>query len=151
MEENSLKYRPVGWTTYRDAKELVKLGLDPRSADMMYLDINYEDDLINRVMPTPIVAYTNEYVLDEDVIPCWSLGRLIELLPTQTGECSDVKLYKRSNDYVTSFLTNVRYDFIDKKIIESVIASIIHLLFNYKYLIERSVKRILDERRNYVE
>ncbi len=95
------EHRPLGWTTIEEAKQLVNAGLDPNTADMRYEENNYE-------LLDEWVAYTfggdikNFDVLkkefpDSEFYPCWSLGSLIDLMPsklyTEIGYCY-LSLYK---------------------------------------------------------
>ena len=116
----------------------MKLGLDPRTADMMYLDIDYEDDLINLVMPTPIVAYTNEYVLDEMVIPCWSLGKLLNLFPDCTNDGYYLEIDRNMVKYVKrQFGFDAKVACFNKEnFIESVIEALKHFCKKGKYNVE---------------
>ena len=80
--------RPLGWTTVEEAQQLVKTGLPVETADMHYL--NYSDNEFN--------ALTFPYVdtspsIRTWVIPCWSLGALLELIPAEITY-SDFKPFK---------------------------------------------------------
>ena len=82
--ENSNE-RPLGWTTAEDAKKLVDAGLNPDTADM------YWAPDAGTVVPTPYITKTdNETLIPayKGAIPCWSLGVLIQMLPSniQTGD-----------------------------------------------------------------
>lgn len=79
-----------GWTTLEQSKKLVEAGLDPNTADMHYCFEEgegleeYDIDEITR--EHCILDVKGEYAYDEEymkkhMIPCWSLGRLIELMP----------------------------------------------------------------------
>lgn len=68
--------RPLGWTTVEESQQLVDAGLPVETADMHYL--NYSDNEFG--------ALTFPYVdtspsVRSWVIPCWSLGALVQLLP----------------------------------------------------------------------
>ena len=58
------------YTDLEQSKKLIELGLDPSTADMHY----------NKQMPsTPICQ--GSFLFPTMEIPCWSAGRLIELMP----------------------------------------------------------------------
>lgn len=61
------------YTSLEQSKKLVELGLDPSTADMHYYSFRRKDDVI---VWTPEIGETSKYD-----IPCWSAGRLIELMP----------------------------------------------------------------------
>ena len=61
------------FTSLEQSKKLVELGLDPSTADMHYYSFRRKDDVI---VWTPEIGETSKYD-----IPCWSVGRLIELMP----------------------------------------------------------------------
>lgn len=74
-KENKMKH----YTTIEQSKKLVKLGLNPNTADMCY--IQHFDEYYNEVTfieENPVLTYTID-VLD---LPCWSLGALINLMPS---------------------------------------------------------------------
>lgn len=58
-------------TTIEQAKTLLKLGVKPQTADMYY-DPSY---------PSDEAMIGNNYKYDYDIIPSWSLHRLIQLCP----------------------------------------------------------------------
>lgn len=68
----NLEY-PVGYTTKSQSERLLKCGLDKNSADMYYLDL---DDI-------PHVAVHD---LDDDDIPCWTVGKLISMMPKSISD-----------------------------------------------------------------
>lgn len=67
------------YTTIEQSKKLVELGLNPNTADMCY--IQHFDESYNEVTfieEDPVLAYT----IDTIDLPCWSLGALINLIPS---------------------------------------------------------------------
>lgn len=80
---NNSNNRPLGWTTLEEAKQLVEAGLPVETADMSY---TYDfDDLRYVIETTPaknwVVPKYAESTKIKQVLPCWSLGALINLLP----------------------------------------------------------------------
>lgn len=75
--------RPLGWTTLEESKQLVEVGLPVETADMSY---TYDfDDSRYVIETTPaknwIVPKYAESTKIKQVLPCWSLGALTQLLP----------------------------------------------------------------------
>lgn len=70
MENN----RPLGWTRLDEAKRLVEAGLDPNTADMCYQIMGNNGD---RTYVSSALTFNTE----DDNIPCWSLGALINMMP----------------------------------------------------------------------
>lgn len=74
---------PLGWTTLEESKQLVEVGLPTETADMSYT-WNFDDSRYDR-MTTPaknwIVPKYGESTKIKQVLPCWSLGTLVQLLP----------------------------------------------------------------------
>lgn len=63
------------YTSIEQSKKLLKLGLDPESADMLYTFGN--PDIVR-------VRLTKEHwkqFIGAGIIPCWSLGALLEVMP----------------------------------------------------------------------
>jgi len=80
MEQNN---RPLGWTTLEESKQLVEAGLPIETADMSYKwDF---DDSRYVIATTPAKNWRApkyaESTKIKQVLPCWSLGALINLLP----------------------------------------------------------------------
>lgn len=76
--KTNMKNRPVGWTTLEEAQELVRVGLDPGTADMWWAPD------ADTVIPTPYITKTDDETLIpayKGAVPCWSLGALMELMP----------------------------------------------------------------------
>jgi len=79
----------IGWTTRDQSKKLLEAGLDPNTADMYYLEeegfpkpIPYEsknlEDYLNH-----LPFWTREHITISKKLPCWSLGRLINIMPSK--------------------------------------------------------------------
>lgn len=60
------------WTTLEQSKKLIEAGLDPNTADMFYTSLDMHE--------TPWVWNSKPFLHLTDV-PCWNLGKLIELMP----------------------------------------------------------------------
>lgn len=68
------------YTTIEQAKHLVELGLDPKTADMFYpWHIADEEDTFEDgyLLDTPMIGKYGS----RGTIPCWSIGALLELMP----------------------------------------------------------------------
>lgn len=79
----------IGWTSRIESKKLLEAGLNPNTADMYYLEeegfpkpIPYEsknlEEYLNR-----LPFWTREHVAVSKKLPCWSLGRLINIMPSK--------------------------------------------------------------------
>lgn len=84
------------YTTIEQSKKLLKLGLNPESADMHYLFENYITQPIIKIE----VGYNKdeeEACLEDDFaseyIPCWSLGALLEVMPEHIFSEDRIKNY----------------------------------------------------------
>lgn len=69
------------YTTVEQSKKLVKLGLNPDTADMHYFDRlihNVDDKRIS--LDSYSIALEHTYDAN-DILPCWSLGALMDLMP----------------------------------------------------------------------
>ena len=80
--EKEKENRPLGWTTLEEAKQLMEAGLDPNTADMYYEKTEEEPRWKSitgkdSAIAMNLFSYRNGYV-----VPCWSIGALIELFPT---------------------------------------------------------------------
>ena len=80
--------RPLGWTTLEEAEKLVKAGLPIETADMHYLDHGSNEF---RALTLPYVNTASG--VRPWVIPCWSLGALIQMLPLNI-QTKDYLLHK---------------------------------------------------------
>ena len=68
-----------GYTTPEQSKKLLNLGIPADSADCYY------DIFSSRpIVKMPIDCFSDK-VINEDYLPCWSVGRLIEIFEICTG------------------------------------------------------------------
>lgn len=88
----------TNYTSIKQVRSLVKLGLDPNTADMRYV---YDSSIVDY---DPIPRMGERQPEEQLAIPCWSLGRLLEIMP---------KYMKSGNDYfelmVVPFYPTVKY------------------------------------------
>lgn len=73
----------LGWTTKEQSKQLLKAGIVPKTHDMHWFKVKGFYDL--RCSTHPAVAQNLFAFRSGYVIPCWSLGRLIELMESFDG------------------------------------------------------------------
>jgi len=67
--------KQLGLTSIEQSKKLVEAGLDPNTADMWWVALNWLETKYN-------VKVKQEGINQpENAVPCWSLGALIGLLP----------------------------------------------------------------------
>ena len=66
----------LGWTTIEQSEKLIEAGLDLDTADMWY-------DMLDKCTLYPKINefYLHDFYYLDREYPCWSLGRLIELMP----------------------------------------------------------------------
>lgn len=95
MEETK-PYRPLGWTTPAESKRLVELGLSAETCDLWYAE-RFEatwNQNMNQYdySETPYYylsfAKPSERNFSVDCVrdlPCWSLGKLWELIPQENS------------------------------------------------------------------
>lgn len=96
----------IQYTTEEQARRLMELGLDPNTADMLYCNAsirggNYTDEFSVNV--TPYKEHLEWVEKNKEVwspwwqvIPCWSVGALIKLLPKRINlkeSGKEAKLY----------------------------------------------------------
>lgn len=80
----------MNYTTIEQSKKLVELGLNFDTADMYWKKnpiLNSEKKWIPRIINKLLIPFD-----DEDTIPCWSLGALLEVMPTQIEEVKGHKV-----------------------------------------------------------
>ena len=81
---NNSNNRPLGWTTLKESKQLIEAGLPVETADMRYSFIGEhikeatENDYLLHTGSVDKDSYTFKHKF---LIPCWSLGALMQLLP----------------------------------------------------------------------
>lgn len=81
----------MNFTTIEQSKALIEAGLNPDTADMLFIkQIRDTDEVF-----IPELRYDEEEDVD---FPCWSIGALIELLPkTIRRKCMDYPLHIHPN------------------------------------------------------
>ena len=74
--------QPLGWTTIEQSKQLLEAGLDENTADMYYfLDPTPAGNIYHLTIIQVAFGVRSIPNYSEGDIPCWSLGKLIDLLP----------------------------------------------------------------------
>ena len=90
MEQNN---RPLGWTTLEESKQLLESGLPIETADMRYSFIGEhikeatENDYLLHTGSVDKNSYTFKHKF---LVPCWSLGALMQLLPRMVEQGYDL-------------------------------------------------------------
>lgn len=79
--------QPSGWTTIQQSRALVEAGLDPDTADMRIYLKDENDESAFEVIASPYRDRMRTFPYDH-YLPCWSLGRLFDLIPTDIGDAS---------------------------------------------------------------
>lgn len=87
------------YTTIEQSKRLVELGLNPKSADMFYLDNSKARVPIlgeYKIFSISSIKHINsdELISIDMQIPCWSLGALLDVLPSASLDSSDNHHYR---------------------------------------------------------
>lgn len=148
----------IGWTSRIESKKLLEEGLNPNTADMYYLEeegfpkpIPYEsknlEEYLNR-----LPFWTREHATVSKKLPCWSLGRLINIMPSKIKNANlelftnteEIEKQLGKNEYGEFFITvhhifyNVEYNpnqfrvsdigFTEDRLIDGVINMILYLL-----------------------
>lgn len=72
--EESMKFNSQVCTTKEQSERLLKLGLNPKTADMYYFWVGGNDYYLKVNVDNPL-----KYNMDKTYIPAWSLHRLIDL------------------------------------------------------------------------
>jgi len=127
-------YNTVGWTTIEQSKKLVAAGLDQNTADMHIIDWRTEKE---GYFDTSLCysKWDAEHV--RGYLPCWSLGRLIGLIPDNYRISLDIN-YQRfsvSNEFSLSKRRDIHssvcvFHTDNLNFIDSVVEAIIWLLEN---------------------
>ena len=92
----------MNYTTIKQSKKLLELGLSPESADMVYIMFDgkpLDDDAkLSTVFESKdhkwywIDFIDGSWDICEEDIPCWSLGALLKLMPTSIEEVKNHKV-----------------------------------------------------------
>ena len=138
--------KQLGWTTIEQSKKLVEMGLDSDTADMSYLGYS------NTELSLASYSDANERFKDKKsdffkVTPCWSLGRLIGLIPNNYRIALDIN-YQRfsvSNEFSLSKRRDIHsgvcvFHTDNNNLIDSVVEAIIWLLENNHIKKEKKTK-----------
>lgn len=80
----------ASYTTVEQGKALLEAGLDPMTADMKYIGCS-EDKLF----PDMHKYYPSSDQFINPVLPCWSVARLIALLPDEIVMCETGKMRRQ--------------------------------------------------------
>ncbi len=105
----------IGWTSLKQSRILMEAGLDPNTADMYYKG----DEGFPR--PIPYQPHELEHYLNNlpfwkrydclDVrIPCWTIGKLIKVLPAKIYEFATLSFLKGEDSNKNESYT-IMYDF----------------------------------------
>lgn len=94
----------TNYTSIEQSRNLLKLGLNPETADMWY---EYDHTIMDF---SPVPKIGTHQCTETPMIPCWSFGRLIELMPRY------IKWGKKYFELmVIPFYSSVRYYNADTK------------------------------------
>lgn len=124
----------LGWTTLEQSKKLIEAGLDPNTADMHIIDWKTEKE---GYFDTALCYSKFEAERVRGYLPCWSLGRLIGLIPDNYRIALDIN-YQRfsvSNEFSLSKRRDIHssvcvFHTDNNNLIDSVVEAIIWLLEN---------------------
>lgn len=75
-------------TDIKQSRELIKLGLDPKTADMHYWTA-WAGSVSKEKRDTPIVGLPPKDAIETYWIPAWSLSALLDLLPESVSPDND--------------------------------------------------------------
>lgn len=86
------------YTSIEQSKKLLKLGLSPESADMYW---DYDDHYTTTpkekdysIIAEPLNPSCSWDNVDPYLIPCWSLGALLDVFPSASLDSSDDHYYR---------------------------------------------------------
>ena len=131
--ENNLKFNSAICTSRVQSERLLALGLKKETADMT---IHVKNDDSWYVTTDPY------YEWEDDILPAWSLGRLIEMMPLDVvPEGGFDNIFTLKKGYPSGY--SVEYDgfsyYYNKNIYDTLIEGIEHLIkegyFNKEYLV----------------
>ena len=129
MENKEVKERPLGYTTKEESKKLLDLGVDLSASDHFYYLLSGEEE--------PITGKWFEYdeIKENDIIPCWSLGVLIDLMPKTIyfhDIHKDLTIGYEKDHYEVYYISGFAHTHIcnNKFLIEAVIEMITWLIEN---------------------
>ena len=94
--EINIQSRPLGWTTFEESEKLLEAGLSPDTADMCYQRMGRKNGK----------TYISSALCDkpeEDDIPCWSLGALMNIIK-RTDQKFDISSIEEAVYYVLTVL-----------------------------------------------
>lgn len=86
----------LGWTDLEQSKELIVAGLDPATADMMYIGSEPFMKEFDSTRKCHLRADTTKEK-GRWFRPCWSLGKLIDLMPECLFDDTLIILPKQNN------------------------------------------------------
>ena len=93
-------------TTIEQSKELVRLGLDPKTADMFWMDTNGVKPCL-KLMDDGIFNHRNYLVrFPNSSLPAWSLSALLEVMPKMEADstvwlgCVSTLIRCKSHDFM---------------------------------------------------
>ena len=108
-----------GYTTIRESKYLMDLGVSADTADMCYT-INNETKRYNTI---PTCIPYSQFTAKEFYIPCWSALRLMEMIDNSDDEYLDEEWptttqakNKLNMDYVLFLICTIKKDLDNNKI-----------------------------------
>jgi len=119
-------------TNIDQSKNLVKLGLDPSTADMCYIREQWLDDETDKVeegwSEFPVAKVDDDKEIPQPIIlPSWTLSALLSLIP-------EVHLQQRTNSYKTYYHCTIPvYDAIGDTAIDAAYEVILFMI-KYKYI-----------------
>lgn len=108
--EESLKFNSAICTTKEQSKRLLELGLSPYTSDMCWLNIS---DLPACAGYTVFKKAEDEYKMN--IIPAWSLHRLMEILNPVSIEFSISTLEEAYEDIIYNISESIKNGYINKE------------------------------------
>ena len=108
--ENNLKFNSAICTSCVQSERLLALGLKKETADMKYPCTReyYGGVLTEGTSSLPIIIDTEDDDITEYDTPAWSLGRLIEMLPSSIPISKDLPTF---HQYASLNLSKVSVDY----------------------------------------
>lgn len=88
-----MKFNSQICTTEEQSKRLLALGLKKETADMSY-QVKFFDPFLQHLVDCTPSLLTHPPINDERFIPAWSLHRLIEMIPSNLSDNSEIDFSK---------------------------------------------------------
>lgn len=115
---NELKFNSQICTTKEQSQHLLDLGLKPETADMSYYILDYEPVLTIGMAQVYRETIKGGKIIGKqsaEIIPAWSLHRLMEILDAPLVEFSISTLEEAYEDIIYNISESIKNGYINKE------------------------------------